>query len=81
MAKARIFSQAGRPGRRRRHSRCPHRHDGAADSAVPESAGDEEDHRENDEDHVVVGALAREGEREQLPGDEGQVGSVGGSRR
>ena len=55
-----------------------HRHDGTADAAVAEPAGDQEDHRQDDEDHVVVGALAREGQREELAGNERQVGTVRG---
>ena len=39
-----------------------HRHDGPPDAAVPEPVGDQEHHRQNDEDDVVVGALTREGE-------------------
>ena len=53
-----------------------HRHDGSPDAAVPEPAGDQEHDGQNDEDHVVVRALAREREREELARDERQVGPV-----
>ncbi len=55
-----------------------HRHDRAAHPAVPEPAGDQQDHREDDQDHVVVGALTGEGEGEELAGHERQVGTVRG---
>ena len=53
-----------------------HRHDGAADSAVPEPAGHQEHHGEDDQDHVVVRALTGEREREEFAGHERKVGTV-----
>ena len=49
--------------------------------AVPEPAEHQEDHGQNDQDHVVVGALARELEETQLARHERHVGPVGRAAR